>query len=110
MASNLDFVQYVAWQIAFSGDVTYKKMFGEYGVYLDGKMVALVCDNQFMVKPTKTGKLLLEENGGAIEQLPYKGAVTPCFLIEDLEDKEFLAALLRATYDELSLPKLKKGK
>ena len=44
MASNPEFVQYIADQLAPAGQVTYYKMFGDYGVYLDGKMFALVCD------------------------------------------------------------------
>lgn len=46
MASNPEFVQYIADQLAPAGQVTYHKMFGDYGVYLDGKMFALVCDDQ----------------------------------------------------------------
>ena len=38
MASNPEFVQYIADQLAPAGQVTYHKMFGDYGVYLDGKM------------------------------------------------------------------------
>ena len=40
MASNPEFVQYIADQLAPAGQVTYHKMFGDYGVYLDGKMFA----------------------------------------------------------------------
>ena len=41
MASNPEFVQYIADQLAPAGQVTYHKMFGDYGVYLDGKMFAV---------------------------------------------------------------------
>ncbi|MCK7502621.1 MAG: TfoX/Sxy family protein [Comamonadaceae bacterium] len=39
-------------------------MFGEYAIYLDGKVVALVCDNQFFVKPTDAGRALLGRRRG----------------------------------------------
>lgn len=59
MASNPEFVQYIADQLAPAGQVTYHKMFGDYGVYLDGKMFALVCDDQLFIKITKEGQPLL---------------------------------------------------
>ncbi|MDE7271264.1 MAG: TfoX/Sxy family protein, partial [Acetatifactor sp.] len=46
MASNPEFVQYIADQLTDTGQITYRKMFGEYGFYCDGKIFALVCDNQ----------------------------------------------------------------
>lgn len=59
MASNPEFVQYIADQLAPAGQVTYHKMFGDYGVYLDGKMFALVCDDQLFIKLPKRGQPLL---------------------------------------------------
>lgn len=58
MASNPEFVQYIADQLAPAGQVTYHKIFGDYGVYLDGKMFALVCDDQLFIKITKEGAAL----------------------------------------------------
>ena len=46
MASDLDFVEYVVDQMEGAGPVSYKKMFGEYAIYRQGKVVALICDNQ----------------------------------------------------------------
>jgi hypothetical protein len=34
-------------------------MFGEYAIYCDGKVVALVCDDQFFLEPTAAGRALL---------------------------------------------------
>ena len=107
MASSLEFVTYVADVIADSGIITYKKMFGDYGVYCNGKIVALVCDNMFYVKPTAGGKNLLKT---PIEAPPYKGA-KPYFLIEDLDNRELLTELIKISYKELPMqkPKNKKG-
>ena len=43
MASNLDFVQYVADQCADAGEIITKKMFGDYGIYCDNKIFGLIC-------------------------------------------------------------------
>ncbi len=56
MASDLNFVEFVADQIDASGDITYRKMFGECALYSKGKVVALICDDQLFVKPTDAGR------------------------------------------------------
>jgi TfoX/Sxy family transcriptional regulator of competence genes len=106
MASDQGFVDYVCEQLRGSGSVTHRKMFGEYAIYLDEKVVALVCDNQLFVKPTTAGRTLL---GAPVEAPPYPGA-KPHFLIEgELDDSEFMATLIRATDRELPAAKPKKG-
>ena len=45
MASSLDYVQYVASQLAGAGVITYKKLFGEYGLWCGGKFFGTVEDN-----------------------------------------------------------------
>lgn len=106
MASTVDFVEYVKEQIADAGDITYRKMFGEFGVYCDGKIIGLVCDNQFFVKKTKAGEELLNF---VEEGKPYPNA-RPHFLIDSLSDREFLANFIRASYEELPMQKTKKKK
>ena len=95
MASGLEFVQYAADQLRDVGEITYRKMFGEYGLYCDGKIFALVCDDQLFVKITEAGRSL-----AAAQELPeappYEGA-KPYFLIEDIDDREFLTAFASAT-------------
>jgi TfoX/Sxy family transcriptional regulator of competence genes len=95
-------------QLAGAGRVTARKMFGEYCVYLDGKPVALVCDDRLYVKPTAAGRGLAPD---AAEAPPYPGA-RPHLLIPraDWADAAALARLLRATFDELPMPKPKKRK
>ena len=50
MASSPDFVEYVCFQLRHAGEISFKKMFGEYGLYCDRKYFGLVCDNQLFVK------------------------------------------------------------
>lgn len=105
MASDLDFVEYVVDQLADVGAITYRKMFGEYAVYCDGKIVALICDNQLFIKPTEAGRSFI---GDVVEAPPYPGA-KPSFLIGDqIEDKDWLSNLVRLTTNELPNPKPKK--
>ncbi len=85
-------------------DLSYRKMFGEYALYLDGKVVALVCDNHLFVKPTAEGRALL---GTVNEQVPYPRG-KPHFLIgDDIDDRELLQRLLALTARALPVPKPK---
>jgi TfoX/Sxy family transcriptional regulator of competence genes len=80
-------------------------MFGEYGLYSDGKIMALVCDNQLFIKPTKAGRTYIET---VFEYPPYQGA-KPYFLIDDrLENKDWISELIRITVEELPESKPKK--
>lgn len=48
MSSDKDFVEYLVSQIQNIGIISYKKMFGEYAIYCDEKVIALVCDNRLL--------------------------------------------------------------
>ncbi|MFN7096944.1 MAG: TfoX/Sxy family protein, partial [Gammaproteobacteria bacterium] len=71
MASKQSTVDFILEQIAAAGIISAKKMFGEYGIYCDGKIVAFVCDDQLFVKPTIAGKTFI---GEFTEACPYPGA------------------------------------
>ena len=58
MASQQGTVDFIIEQMSGAGAVSARKMFGEYGIYCDGKMVALVCDDRLYVKPTSAGRAL----------------------------------------------------
>ena len=61
MAPDEDFVKFVTDQIRSAGMITCRKMFGDYTIYSNGKVVALVCDNQLFVKPTTGGRAFIGE-------------------------------------------------
>lgn len=105
MASSLEFVQYVCDQLSDAGTITYKRMFGEFGLYCDGKFFATVEGDQFCLKITDAGRALLPDVQ-VIE--PHEGA--HYFYIENLDDRAFLAHLTQATCAALPAPKLKKKK
>lgn len=107
MASEQSVVEYIVDQIEQAGTITYKKMFGEYAIYSDAKVVALVCDNQLFIKPTPGGRVFI---GNVVEAPPYPGAKLH-FLIEDtIDDREWFSELIRITARELPAPKPKKRK
>ena len=107
MASEKNFVDYILEQIKNSGEITAKKMFGEYGIYSNGILFGLICDNKLFIKPTNSGRKFI---GNVVEAPPYEGA-KPIFLIEDkIEDCEWLSELVRISQNELPAPKPKKKK
>lgn len=106
MASKQEFVDYVCEQLELAGPVWSRKMFGEYGIYCDGKYFAVVCDDRLLVKITEAGKELMPD---CPQALPYEGA-GPMFLIEDVSDKNFMAKVAQVTCDALPAPKPRKKK
>lgn len=106
MASNPDLVQFIVDQCSGAGDISARKMFGDYGIYCDGKIFGLICDNALYLKPTEAGRSLLHSE---VLRPPYPGA-KPHFLIEDLDNSDYLAALVKATSSELPAPKPSKSK
>jgi TfoX/Sxy family transcriptional regulator of competence genes len=107
MASDTNFVEFIVDQIADAGIITSRKMFGDYAIYADGKVVGLICDNRLLIKPTEGGRAFM---GEVVEAPAYPGA-KPSFLIEDkFEDRDWISELIRITVKELPEPKPKKEK
>lgn len=102
MASRLAFVQYVCDQLCDAGIITYRKMFGEFGLYCDGKFFAVVEDDMLCLKITEQGRTLLPE---APIIAPHAGA--HYLYVRELDDRALLTAVVRATCDALPAPKPK---
>jgi TfoX/Sxy family transcriptional regulator of competence genes len=107
MATNAEFIQYVCDQLRGAGAISVRKMFGEYAVYCNGKVVALVCDNQFFLKPTAAGRALIDN---VLEAPAYPGSKPYYLLTDELEDPSKAAELVRATERQLPAPKPKAKK
>ncbi len=90
MASKQSTIDFILEQVEEAGVVSARKMFGEYAIYCNEKVVALVCDDELFVKPTSAGKAFI---GDVMEGCPYPGA-KPYFLIsgDQWEDSEWLSA------------------
>lgn len=104
MATDAGYAKYVCDQLRAAGGISARKMFGEYGLYRHGKIVALIADNQLFVKPTPAGEAVL---GTPTYGPPYPGA-KPFFNVSDLlDDPEWLVRLIEATDAALPAPKKK---
>ena len=106
MASSKEYVNYVLEQLSDLDEVSHRAMMGEYIIYYKGKVVGGIYDNRFLVKPVKSAAALMPE---AQDELPYEGA-KEMLLVDNLEDRGFMAELFNAMYDELPVPKKKKKK
>ena len=98
MATDASFVEYVCDQAGLGARLTSKRMFGEYALYVDGKVVAFACDNQVFVKPTPAGRALLPH---ANEGKPYPPAKPHLLMCDELEDRLLWRRVLLATADAL---------
>lgn len=106
MASHADFVEYVVDQIQQAGSIRSKKMFGEYGLFCDGVFFAVICDDQLFVKITPQGEA---DFPNLPKAPPYSGS-RDYFLVEDVDDREQLAKLVRITCEALMLQPKKRKK
>ncbi len=104
MSSDPKIVAFIAEQAGgIVGDVTARAMFGDYALYREGRLVALVCDDRLFVKPTAAGRAFAPD---AEEGAPYPGA-KPCLVIDRSwwADRDWLTELIQRTAAELPLPK-----
>ena len=106
MASRADTMQYLVDQLAGLG-VTTRRMFGEYAIYLQGKVIGFICDDQFFLKPTEAAARLLESPHLAA---PWVGAKKYFLIIDELEQRDVLCRLVQVTANALPLPKPKPAK
>jgi len=101
MASKREFVEFVAEQLSQAGDIRFKSMFGEYGIYCNDKFFGMVCDDMFFIKITKK---VLEEFPDIPKKSPYPGAKEYLY-IEDLDDREFMCRIAVLTCENLPQPR-----
>jgi DNA transformation protein len=99
-------MEYLLDILSDSRQVTARRMFGEYCLYYAARPVGLVCDDQLFLKPSDAGKRLMKT---ADEGAPFPGArphlrITP----DDWDDRQWMNALVRATFDSLPPPKVPK--
>jgi DNA transformation protein and related proteins len=105
MATAQSTVDFLTDQMAGAGDIRSRKMFGEYAIYCDDKVVALVCDDQLYIKPTNAGKAFLKT---VTEAPPYPGSKNYYWIDESQwEDREWLTELVTKTAAELPAKKKK---
>jgi Regulator of competence-specific genes len=105
MASDRATVDFIREQMEGAGEVTTRAMFGEYALYLDGKVIALICDDTLFLKATPGALALIDEPEFGP---PYPGAKPHLIGSALLDEPEALVALARAIWDDLPAPKPRK--
>lgn len=105
MATSIDYIEYVCEQIRGVGEIRYKKMFGEYMVYVNDKPVIIVCDNNTFVKKLDYIEEMMKD---AETGCPYKGAKEHYIL--DIDNSEFCKAIVTEVEKVTPLPKPRKKK
>ena len=107
MATSRATVDYILDQLA-PLPVRARAMFGEYGLYCEEKMVALICDDTLFVKPTAISAQVFTDADLAP---PYPGAKDHYVVSEDhLDDRGWLQDVIARTTDLLPAPRKKTQK
>jgi DNA transformation protein and related proteins len=109
MSSKPSTAEFIVDQLAAGGvDVEARKMFGEYGVFHVGKMIAVICDDQFFVKPTAAGRAFAKD---CPDGVPYPNA-KPHIQIpgERWDNADWLAKLIQITVGEFASAAVKPKK
>jgi TfoX/Sxy family transcriptional regulator of competence genes len=105
MATTREFAEFILDQLRDAGQAFVRPMFGEYGLYVNGKIVGFLCDEQLLIKITEAGKSFL----GTYETAEAYPGSKPYFLISNPDDRETLGELIRVSLPELPEPKAKKS-
>ncbi|MDE6146442.1 MAG: TfoX/Sxy family protein [Bacteroidales bacterium] len=105
MASSIEFVEFVASQLETLGVVRYRKMFGEYMVYVNEKPILLVCDDIAYVKMHPDISEMMDD---AEIGVPYPGAKVHYIL--DAGHKDVLLKVVSTLERVLPFPKKKARK
>jgi DNA transformation protein len=109
MATKQSTVDFIVDQLISVNGISFRKMFGEYALYCEGKVASLICDNILFVKITEAGKNFVGEHYR--EGLPYPGAKPWMEINEErIDDGEWLSELIKITADNLPVPKKKLAK
>lgn len=107
MATKQETIDYILDQLTTLKSVSARKMFGEYALYCDDKVVGLVCDDKLYIKITDEGKKFVGkyyQEGNA-----YRGAQISMMIDEDrIDDREWLSELIGITALHVPLSKKKK--
>ena len=106
MASNKEYLEYILGQLSELEEITYRTMMGEFIIYYRGKIVGGIYDDRLLVKPVKSAISYMPIVSC---ELPYEGA-KEMLLVDEVDNKNFLAGLFNAMYEELPAPKPKKKK
>ena len=106
MASSKEYLEFILGQLSELEEIIYRAMMGEFIIYYRGKIVGGIYDDRLLVKPVKSAISYMPI---ALCELPYEGA-KEMLLVDEIDNKEFLAGLFHVMYKELPALKPKKKK
>ena len=102
-----EFNEFVREAFSAAGDIVIKSMMGGYLVYLNGRLIGDICDNELFLKRTPTADKLLTDSE---LRYPYEGSKTLMHVFDRFEDTDLITELLEGMYTELPEKKPKKTK
>ena len=102
-----EYNEYVRDALSAADDIVIKSMMGGYLVYLNGKLIGDICDNELFLKRTPTSDRMLAESE---LRYPYEGSKTLMHVFDSFDDKALILELLNGMYAELPDKKPKKAK
>lgn len=105
MATSVEYIEFVCEQIRGVGEIRYRKMFGEYMVYVNNKPILLVCDNSVYVKKREEIRKIMT---GSALGIPYDGSKEHYIL--DIENSELCCEVIRLLEPVTPIPKPRKRK
>lgn len=105
MATTIEYIEYVCEQLKGIGEIRYKKMFGEFMVYLNDKPVIIVCSNVCFVKKLDCIKEIMQN---ADTGYPYNGAKEHYVL--DIDNSDFSKFVVVEIEKVTSIPKPRRKK
>ena len=103
MSTSTDYIKFVCDQIKGIGDIRYKKMFGEYVVYINDKPILLVCDNTVFVKKLDDISTQMKDSD---TDYPYKNAKEHYIL--DIQNIELTKNVIEILEQITTVPKPRK--
>ncbi len=104
MATSKEFHDYIVESLGKVGDISTRKMMGEYCIYYQGKLIGDICDNCLFLKPTESVLRLMPD---AERAYPYEGSKSLMVVADDVEDTKLMTKVLNGMYGELPEPKKK---
>ena len=96
MATPQEYFDFIRGQLDIEG-VSWRKMIGEYILYFHGRIAGGIYDSHLLVKDVPSAREAIP--GFTLEE-PYPGA-KPMILVNDVDDPDFLAGLMRRIFDDL---------
>ena len=103
MACSTEYIDFICEILAPLGDVRFRKMMGDYVIYVNDKCVITACDNTAFIKKLKCIEQLM---AGAEIGCPYEGAKESYIL--DFSDRCKVCRIISAIWEALPFPKKRK--